>query len=112
MCIPCMFRNLPPDYSEDMLENYDITEQAIELFKLYFDVFRYTSLRRVIECGKEGIKGQYYNESSYEQMTLTTACRYKLRYVDYDDEWEFSTLWKTFIQTYDPQTPSAVSLFA
>ena len=61
MCIPCMFRNLPSNYNEHMMEEYGITEQENQLLKLYFDVFRYTSLRLVTERGKVKRKGQYYN---------------------------------------------------
>jgi len=99
----------PPDYNEHMMEEYGITEQENQLLKLYFDVFRYTSLRLVTERGKVKRKGQYYNKSSSHYMLmLKTACHYKVRYANHD-EIEFSTLWKNFIQTFDTQTPSAVS---
>ena len=112
MCIPCMFRNLPSDYSEHMKEPYGITEQENQLLKLYFDVFRYTSLRLVTERGKVKRKGQYYNKSSsHDVMMLKTACHYKVRYANHD-EIEFSTRWKNFIRAFDTQTSPAVSLFS
>jgi len=113
MCIPCIFRNLPFDYNEHMMEIYGITEQEKQLFKLYFDVFRYTSFRLVTHQGvKVTRKGQYFNKSpSHDTMMLKTACRYKVKYDDHD-EVACSTLWTKFITTFDPQTPSAVSLFS
>ena len=95
-----------------MMEEYGITEQENQLLKLYFDVFRYTGLRLVTEHGKVKRKGQYYNKSSsHDVMMLKTACPYKVRYADHD-EIDFSTRWKNFIQTFDTQTPPAVSLFS
>ena len=46
------------------MEEYGITEMENQRLKLYFELFRYTSLRLVTERGKVKRKGQYYNKSS------------------------------------------------
>jgi len=98
-------------YFQPIVRTPTICVQENQLLKLYFDVFRYTTLRLVTERGKVKRMGQYYNKSSsHDVMMLKTACHYKVRYrYANHDEIEFSTLWKNFIETFHTQTPSAVS---